>query len=65
MITHGSNKTTGLSNSHNDHDTASVSQHSKDTRSPFYTPDMSENPEQTALAQSKNIATNPYSVGQA
>ena len=39
MITHGSNKTTGLSNSHNDHDTASVSQHSKDTRSPFYTPE--------------------------
>ena len=37
MITHGSNKTTGLSNSHNDHDTASVSQHSKDTRSPLYT----------------------------
>ena len=37
MITHGSNKTTGLSNIHNDHDTASVSQHSKDTRSPFYT----------------------------
>ena len=36
MITHGSNKTTGLSNRHNDHDTASVSQHSKDTRSPFY-----------------------------
>ena len=36
MITHGSNKTTGLSNSHDDHDTASVSQHSKDTRSPFY-----------------------------
>ena len=32
MITHGSNKTTGLSNSHDDHDTASVSQHSKDTR---------------------------------
>ena len=39
MITHGSNKTTGLSNSHKDHDTASVSQHSKDTRSPFYTPE--------------------------
>ena len=39
MITHGSNKTTGLSNSHDDHDTASVSQHSKDTRSPFYTPE--------------------------
>ena len=39
MITHGSNKTTGFSNSHNDHDTASVSQHSKDTRSPFYTPE--------------------------
>ena len=37
MITHGSNKTTGLSNIHYDHDTASVSQHSKDTRSPFYT----------------------------
>ena len=40
MITHGSNKTTGLSNSHNDHDTASVSQHSKDTRSPLYTPEQ-------------------------
>ena len=41
MITHGSNKTTSLSNSHNDHDTASMStsQHSKDTRSPFYTPE--------------------------
>ena len=39
MITHGSNKTTGLSNIHNDHDTASVRQHSKDTRSPFYTPE--------------------------
>ena len=39
MITHGSNKTTGLCNSHNDHDTASVSQHIKDTRSPFYTPE--------------------------
>ena len=39
MITHGSNKSTGLSNSHNDHDTASVSQRSKDTRSPFYTPE--------------------------
>ena len=39
MITRGSNKTTGLSNSHNDHDTASLSQHSKDTRSPFYTPE--------------------------
>ena len=39
MITHGSNKTTGLFNSHNDHVTASVSQHSKDSRSPFYTPE--------------------------
>ena len=39
MITRGSNKTTGLSNSHNDQDTASLSQHSKDTRSPFYTPE--------------------------
>ena len=39
MIIHGSNKTTGLCNSHNDHDTASVTQHSKDTRSPFYTPE--------------------------
>ena len=39
MITHGSNKATDLSDSHNDHDTASVSQHSKDTRSPFYTPE--------------------------
>ena len=39
MITHGSNKTTGLSNIHNDPDTASVGQHSKDTRSPFYTPE--------------------------
>ena len=39
MIIHGSNKATGLSNSHKDHDTASVSQHSKDTRSPFYTPE--------------------------
>ena len=37
MITHGSNKTTGLSNSHDDHDTPTVSQHSKDTRPPFYT----------------------------
>ena len=37
MITHGSNKTTGLSNIHNDHDTASVSQHSKDKRLPLYT----------------------------
>ena len=39
MITHGSNKTTGLYNSHEDHDTASVSQHIKDARSPFYTPE--------------------------
>ena len=39
MITHGSNKTTGLYNSHDDHDTASVSQHIKDARSPFYTPE--------------------------
>ena len=39
MITHGSNKTAGLSNIHNNHDTASVRQHSKDTRSPFYTPE--------------------------
>ena len=39
MIIHGSNKTTGLSNIHNDHDTASVRQHGKDTRSPFYTPE--------------------------
>ena len=39
MITHGSNKTTCLSNIHNDHDTASMRQHSKDTRSPFYTPE--------------------------
>ena len=39
IITHGSKKTTGLSNSHNDHDTASVCQHSKNTRSPFYTPE--------------------------
>ena len=39
MITHGSNKATGLSNIHTDHDTASVRQHSKDTRSPFYTPE--------------------------
>ena len=39
MVTHGSNKTTGLSNIHNDHDTASVRQHGKDTRSPFYTPE--------------------------
>ena len=40
MITHGSNKTTGLSDIHNDHDMASLSQHSKDTRSPFYTPEL-------------------------
>ena len=39
MITHGSNKTTGLSNSHNDHDTAFMSKHMKDTRSPFYPPE--------------------------
>ena len=39
MIRHGSNKTTGLCNSHDDHDRASVRQHSKDTRSPFYTPE--------------------------
>ena len=31
--------TRGLSNIHNDHDMASASQHSKDTRSPFYTPE--------------------------
>ena len=36
---YGSNKTTGLYNSHDDHDTASVSQHIKDARSPFYTPE--------------------------
>ena len=39
MITHRSNKTTGLSCSHHHHGTASVSQHSKDTRAPFYTPE--------------------------
>ena len=39
MITHGSNKTTGLSNSHDDHDTTSGSQHCKGKRSPFYTPE--------------------------
>ena len=39
MIIHGSNKTTALSYSHDDHDTTSVSQHNKDTRSPFYTPE--------------------------
>ena len=60
MITHGSNKTTGLSNIHSDHDTASVRQHSKDTRSPLYLPE--QRTQQTALDQSKNIATNPDSV---
>ena len=40
MITHGSNKTTGLSNIHNDHGMASVRQHSKETRSPFHIPEQ-------------------------
>ena len=39
MITHGSNKIIGLWNSHDDHDTASVSQDSKATRSPLCTPE--------------------------
>ena len=38
-MTHRSRKITCLSNSHDDHDTASVSQHSKDTRSPLCTPE--------------------------
>ena len=51
MITHGSNKTTGLSNSHNDHDTASVRQHSKDTSSPFYTPERRTRADSTGSEQ--------------
>ena len=39
MITHGSGKIAGLSIRHDDHDAASVSQHSNNTRSPFYTPE--------------------------
>ena len=51
MLTHGSNKTTGLSNIHNDRDTASVIRHSKDTRSPFYTPERRTRADSTGSEQ--------------
>ena len=61
MITHGSNKTTGLFNSHDDHDSATVSHYSKDTRDCHFI-HLSKDPGQTALDQSENIAKYPVSV---
>ena len=53
MITHGSNKTTGLSNIRNDNDTASVRQHRKDTRLPFYTPEQRTRADSAGSEQKK------------